>query len=116
MTTDARLFRLWRLPPVAIAMVLLLGTASQSLAQVTTVPPGLNPGDQYRLAFVTSTTRDATSTDIADYNTFVLGVANSSAALAALSTTWKAIGSTATADARDNTDTCPACTDVPIFR
>lgn len=30
-----------------------------------TLPIGLNPGDEYRLAFVTSTTRDATSTDIA---------------------------------------------------
>jgi hypothetical protein len=53
-----------------IALV-TLGTASAVQAAIVTVPTGLNPGDQYRLVFVTSGTRDATSTNIADYNTFV---------------------------------------------
>ena len=69
------------------------------------VPTGLNPGDTYRLAFVTSTTRDATSSNIADYNAFVTAVASASPFLAALGTTWTAIASTATVDARNNTNT-----------
>ena len=84
------------------------------------IPTGLNPGDTYRLAFVTSSARDATSSDIADYNNFVSADANSQAALAALGTTWTAITSTETVDARDNTNTAPSSVaggsvGVPIF-
>ena len=42
---------------------------------IDTVPTTLSPGDQYRLAFVTSTTTAATSSNIADYNTFVNNLA-----------------------------------------
>jgi hypothetical protein len=72
-----------------------------------TVPAGLNPGDHYRLAFVTSSTRDSASPNIADYNAFVTTAANSSLELAALGTTWTAIGSTVAVWARDNTSTNP---------
>ncbi len=48
-----------------------LVTASAAQAALVVVPPGLNPGDQYRLVFVTDGTRDATSTNINDYNNFV---------------------------------------------
>jgi len=65
----------------------------------------LNPGDQYRIAFVTSTIRDATSSNIADYNAFVTAAANKVSELAGLGTGWTAIGSTASIDARDNTNT-----------
>ena len=100
---------------VVIASI-LFGLASVAPAMaIVTVPSGLNPGDQYRLAFVTSTTHNALSSDIDVYNAFVTGVANSQAALAALSTTWKAIGSTASMDARDNTGTNPSATGVPIY-
>ena len=34
-------------------------------------PPGLNPGDPFRFVFVTAGTRDATSSNIADYDNFV---------------------------------------------
>jgi hypothetical protein len=95
---------------------MLLGASGESLAQPTTVPTGLNPGDQYRLAFVTSTTRNGASTNIADYNTFVAGVAATVPELVALGTTWKAVGSTPTVDARDNTGTAPTSPDdVPIY-
>ena len=87
-----------------------------SSAAIITVPTDLIPGQSYRLAFVTSTTRDATSTNIADYNSFVAAVAAGQTALAALGTTWTAIGSTATVDARDNTGTNPSSTGVPIYR
>lgn len=91
--------------------------AGMANAAPVTTPLGLTPGDTYRLAFITSVTRDATSSDIADYNAFVTGVASGIAELAALSTTWTAIGSTEAVDARDNTGTNPF-TDgagVPIY-
>lgn len=64
------------------------------LAEPVVVPIGLTPGDRYRLAFVTSGTRDATSTLISDYNAFVTAQANLSPGLSALGTTWRVIGST----------------------
>lgn len=88
---------------------------SAVFATPITVPAGLNPGDHYRLVFVTSTSRDGTSTNIADYNAFVTTAANSVPQLAALSTTWTAIASTATVNARDNTGTNPVATGVPIY-
>jgi PEP-CTERM motif len=81
-----------------------------------TVPTSLSPGNQYRLVFVTSTRRTATSSDIAQYNSFVTAAANSVPELVALETTWKAIASTAPVDARDNTGTNPnVSVGVPIF-
>ena len=71
------------------------------------VPTGLNPGDPYRLVFVTSTGRSAFSSDIADYNAFVTAAANAVPELLALGTTWTAIASTPSVDARDNTGTNP---------
>jgi hypothetical protein len=67
-------------------------------------------GDQYRFAFHTSATITAESPDIATYNTWVQGLANASTAYdigADDGVTWKAIGSTAAVDARDNTSTNP---------
>ena len=94
----------------------LAGIASTAYADPITVPTGLNPGDQYRLAFVTSTTRDATSTNIADYNAHVTTAAGLEPLLVALGTTWTVIGSTRTVDARDNTGTNPnVSTGVPIY-
>jgi hypothetical protein len=109
-------FKLWWLALVVGVVFLLPATA---LAVPITVPTSLAPGDQYRLAFVTHLSFiDATSDQIANYNSFVQGVANSVAELAALGTTWKAIGSTSSVDARDNTGTNPANpshASVPIF-
>lgn len=86
----------------------LLGLSSLVTAAPITIPPGLNPGDQYRLAFVTSTTRDATSSNIAVYNEFVTASATAQTELNALGTTWTAIASTDDVDARDNTSTRPS--------
>jgi len=70
------------------------------------------PGDQYRLAFYTSQKRDATSTDIDDYNAFVQGVAAGSTTYPLLGNgTWKVLGSTETVSARQNTGTE---TNVPV--
>ncbi len=107
------------LPRLAATLVLAAATLVPLAASAVpiTLPSGLNPGDQYRLAFVTSTFRDATSSNIADYNTFVTGVANTVPELAALGTSWSAIASTLSIDARDNTMTNPSLngTGVPIF-
>jgi hypothetical protein len=106
--------------PRRLAVLALLAwlsaVASESQAQPATIPTGLNPGDEYRLLFATSVTRDATSTNIADYNAFVTGVANTIPHLAGLGTTWTVVGSTAAVDARDNTGTHPGVTPgVPIY-
>jgi len=69
-------------------------------------------GDTYRLIFATSTGRDATSSNIADYNTFVQSHAAGSVIGTLSSVTWKAMASTETVDARDNTNTNSA-TDGP---
>lgn len=78
------------------------------------VPTSLSPGESYRLAFLTSGTRNAESTDIADYNAFASAAANAIPELQALETSWFAIASTETVDARDNTGTAPPG-DVPVF-
>jgi len=94
---------------LALAVGLLgAGGATQAAPIVEFEPlPGLNlnPGDTYRYAFVTSQTqtRDATSSDITDYNTFVQQVADAAGSLfAGAGITWKAIASTPTTTARDN--------------
>jgi PEP-CTERM motif len=112
----------------SIAVGLYVGVAAFGLASVgvapaahaspITSPTGLNPGDQYRLVFVSNDKRDATSSNIADYNSFVTGVAAGVAELSALGTNWSAIASTASVDARVNTATDPTPagdTGVPIY-
>src|SRR5690242_18076131 len=100
----------------AISLFACVATAARTDAALITVPPSLSVGDQYRLVFVTSTARNATSTNIADYNTFVTNTANGVAELVSLGTTWKVIGSTSSVSARDNTGTNPSSTGVPIYR
>jgi len=83
-----------------VALAATLGTAGAAQAALVVVPTDLAPGAQYRLVFVTDGTRDATSTNINDYNNFVTNQVTGSALANALSgagltTTWKAIGSTA---------------------
>jgi hypothetical protein len=68
------------------------------------VPPGLNPGDMYHLAFVSRDGRDALSADILDYNSFVTAQAALNPALTGtgMGVDWFAIASTQAVDARDN--------------
>src|SRR5689334_8512547 len=89
----------------ALSALVVFVVASSGSAVPITVPTGLNPGDQYRLAFVTSTSRFADSPNISDYNSFVTNVANSVPVLSALGAKWTAIGSTPSQSARDNTGT-----------
>ena len=70
------------------------------------IPSGVGLGQQFRLLILTSTTRDGSSTDIDDYNLFVL---NRAAAghedIQEYSSGFRVVGSTASVDARDNTVT-----------
>lgn len=70
MWTSSRSY--WFLSLVTATILLLapvlLVAASTSSATPVTIPAGLDPGDKYRLAFVTSTARDATSANSADYD------------------------------------------------
>jgi hypothetical protein len=78
-------------------------------------PAGLQPGDTYRLLFVTTSDTTATSSNITDYNAFVTAQAYSEPMLASLGTTWKAVASTATESAIENTGTNPAVMGQPIY-
>ena len=70
------------------------------------MPSGLGAGAEFRLLFRTSGTRNAASTDIADYNTFVqTAAAGGHADIQQYSSTIRVLGSTAAVDARDNTVT-----------
>ena len=108
---------------LAIVAVTVVALASSASAQLVTplgildltANSGINPattnpwqaGDTYRFAFTSSALTPATSSDINYYNTFVQNLANASALKigAAQGVTWKAIASTPTVDARDNTST-----------
>ena len=105
--------------PILLLPVLLLFISglipNLAGAPIITLPTGLNPGDTYRLVFVTDGVSAATSSSIATYNAFVSAEAASVPQLAALSATWTAIASTATTAARDNTNTNPSSTGSPIY-
>ncbi len=96
------------------------------MSDVVTVPRGginlppadLLPGQPYRILFVTDKGRDATSTNIADYDSFVTTDANAVPELVALNTTFQAVASTTSVDARTHTNTDPTpsgSTGVPIY-
>ncbi len=72
-------------------------------------PSGLSAGNQFRLMFLTSTTRNATSSNIADYNSFVqTRAAAGHTSIRSYSAQFRVVGSTAAVDARDNTSTTGA--------
>jgi len=84
-----------------LTMTGLVGAAQA--ATIIPVPLGLQPGSTYRLIFVTNTSMDATSSNIATYNAFVQSAANSIPELSSLGATWKAIVSTLAVNAVDKT-------------
>lgn len=109
------LSRVIRLSASWAVVALMVGTFSLSSAHaapvVLSTPAGLNVGDSFRFVFVTNGqysqstssagTIDASSSDIGVYNTFVSNAAGG-ATYGGVAVTWKAIGSTATVNARDN--------------
>ena len=78
------------------------------------MPTGLGAGDQFRLIFISSTRRDAVPTDIADYNTFIQGLAAAGHTdIQPYSAGFAVVGCTADTDATHNTGTTG--TGVPIY-
>ena len=81
-------------------------------------PSGLAAGDKFRLLIVTSTTRNAESTAISDYDTHVqnaVASANGHPDIRSHSSGFKVLGSTETVNARDHTETRTTDTSVPIY-
>ena len=97
MNTQAR-----RLAMAAVILWLGLGGGGRAEAgPVLLTPAGLSPGESFRFVFVTDGTRDATSTNIADYNGFVNTQAGGATYNGSV-VTWAAIASTPTVNAIDN--------------
>ena len=103
-------------------------TYTVTVARGTTVDLGAIPADwslkpdavaadgRFRLLFVSSTTRTADSTDIADYNAHVrTAAAAGHAAIQAFADDFTVVGSTLAVNARANTLTQAADTDAPIY-
>ena len=92
---------LW-LPPADAARA----QSSQTVpADWALLPNGIEPGDSFRLLFVTSATRDAASTGIADYNSHVQNAAGGNDSLKSFKDQFTALISTTSVDAKDNTGT-----------
>lgn len=83
-----------------------------SLLPAAVILPNLPAGSQYQLLFVTATSRNATSTDIATYNAFVTNEASGITELLPVGVTWHAIASTAAIDANSN---APNPGGVPVY-
>ena len=84
----------------------------------TLKPTALAAGAKFRLLFLSSTTSAVSSTDIADYNTFIqTRAAAGHTDIRAYSAGFRVVGCTAAVDARDNTKTTYTTTDkgVPIY-
>ena len=109
-----------------------LATGAQAQVQCTTAnsddsyavpsdwalkPSALAGGTTFRLLFMTSTTRNAQSTNIADYNTFVQtrAKAGHSAITDSCDNLFKVVGSTSSVNARVNTNSESSDTDAAIY-
>ena len=102
----------------ATAAMLGIHETARAQTEVATdwslVPSGLVAGNQFRLLFVSSTTRDATSTSIGDYNSHVQSAAAAGHAdIPSHSSGFKAVACTGSTDATSNTSTTG--TGVPIY-
>jgi hypothetical protein len=85
---------------ISLGVLSISGTASATLIESIAA---LEEGAMYRVLFVTSTSTQALSSDIEFYNTFVSTAADSGSVTGSLGLTWKALASTATDNAQDNT-------------
>ena len=94
------------------------GAVTKVFPDFALIPAGLGVGESFRLLFVTSTTRDATATDIEAYNAFVQAAAAAGHAdIRDYGAGFLAVASTADDDARDNTGTTYTSSNqgVPIY-
>ena len=78
-------------------------------------PAGLSAGNQFRLLFVSSTSRNGSSSDISDYDSHVqAAAAGGHVDIQAYSSQFKVVGCTSTTDARDHTGTTYTATDTGV--
>ena len=92
----------------------MAATATEVPASWSLKPTGLSAGDEFQLIFLSSTKRNANSTNIADYNTFLQNLATAGhAAIQTYNSGFTVVGCTQATDARDNTSTTG--TGVPIY-
>jgi hypothetical protein len=85
---------------ISLGALSVSGTASATLIESIAA---LEEDAMYRVLFVTSGLTTAISTDIEYYNTFVSNAAAAGSVTGSLELTWKALGSTESKDAKDNT-------------
>ena len=79
-------------------------------------PAGIGPGERFRLIFLSSTKRNATSSNIETYNTFVQNrAAAGHANIQDHASRFRVVGCTQAVDARDNTGTNTNGPGVPIY-
>ena len=112
------LFRAAACLVLAVAALLVLPLQAQEQNEVSPswalTPSGLADGDKFRLIFVSSTERNASSSDIEVYNTFVQDrAAAGHVDIRDYSSQFQVVGSTFTVNARGNTGTTG--TGVPIY-
>ncbi len=86
-----------------ICLLVLVATVTSAVGTATagpiiSTPRGLNPGDHFRIAFVTTDTSTATSSDISTYDNFVTMQADGATYNGDI-ITWLAIGSTGSVSA-----------------
>jgi hypothetical protein len=82
----------------AFVFTVLPTTVNASLV----VPAGLNPGDAYHVIFVSSTSRNSTSSNIADYDAHVQAAAEAAGIGVSAGIDWLVVGSTPTVSAIDH--------------
>jgi hypothetical protein len=97
---------------VALMLAFVGVTPCRADSIIDVVPPGLSPGDQYRLVFLTSGGINGTSSDIGTYNAFVNTFVDSTPSLEALGATWGAIATTVNEAIYDTIDRAAG---VPIY-
>ena len=85
------------------AMTALTGMSSPCQAALTLRPGGLSEGDLFRVLFISSARRDALSSDIAAYDSFIASLAASAGIDTYFGTpvTWQVLGSTFAVSAID---------------
>jgi hypothetical protein len=87
-------------------MGLGVGGPAQAAGITLMTPAGLRTGDHFRFVFITDEGRDATSSSIEDYDSFVQSQAEGATYDSAV-VNWLAIGSTPTVDAIDHVGRTP---------
>jgi len=95
-----------------LCVALVMASRAEAGGIAITTPAGLLPGETFRIVFVTDGTMAATSTNIADYNSFVNGMSGADGATYdGVTVTWSAIASTAMESASANIGSI----DTPIY-